>query len=52
MELLGDGRYRHHLAGVPEQMTQHHQTGAGGDGLIDRLEHGGIAVGLNRLTKD
>ena len=46
MELLGDGGNRHHLAGVPEQMAQHHQTGSGGEGSVNRLYHGGIALGL------
>ena len=38
VELMGDGGNRHHLARVPEQIAQHHQTGAGGEGLGDRLE--------------
>ena len=27
-------------------MTQHHKTGAGGEGSLNRLDHGGIALGL------
>ena len=27
-------------------MAQHHQTGAGGEGSVNRLDHGGIALGL------
>ena len=45
-ELLGDSGNRHHLSCVPEQMAQHHQTGAGVEGLVNRLDHGAVALVL------
>lgn len=37
----GHGADRHQLAGVPEQVGEHHQAGAGREGLPEAIQHGG-----------
>ena len=43
---FGNGGDGHDLAGVPEQVAQHHQPRAGGEALLKSIHHARIGAGL------